>query len=262
VKGSNLRLSNRVALITGAGSGIGKAMALHFANEGADLILGDLNGESAQEAAKTIESLGRRALPLKVDISQLEEVQSMVNKAYETFERIDILINNAGIFPVPSPVIKLPEKVFDQCIAVNLRGTFLCSKYIGQKMIRQKNISGSELRGKIINIASMAGKEGWSLSSVYCASKFGVIGLTQAMAKEVAPHVTVNAICPGLVKTPLWGPAQDRLNEVAEAMKINIYMKRFSVPEDVTPLAVFLAASDSDYITGQSFDVSGGITFH
>ncbi len=155
-----MRLSSRVMLVTGAGSGIGRAMALHFAKEGADIVLGDLKVESAQETAKSIESLGRRALPLKVDISHLEEVQSMVAKAYETFERIDILVNNAGIFPVPAPVIKLPEKVFDQCIAINLRGTFLCSKYIGQKMIHQKNIPGSELRGKIINIASMAGEEG------------------------------------------------------------------------------------------------------
>jgi NAD(P)-dependent dehydrogenase (short-subunit alcohol dehydrogenase family) len=258
---TSLRLKDRIAVITGAGSGIGRAMALHFAKEGANIVIADLNLESAQETAKSIEALQKKTLALKVDISNLDDVQNLVNKTYEAFERVDILVNNAGIFPLGYPLIKLPEDIFDQCVAVNLRGTFLCSKYFGQKMTRQKNIPESNLRGKIVNISSMAGKEGWPLASVYCATKFGVIGLTQAMAKEVAPRVTVNAICPGLIKTPLWGPAEDRLNEVAETMKVTMYMKRFGMPEDVTPLAVFLASSDSDYITGETFDVSGGIIF-
>ncbi len=256
------RLKGRIALITGAGSGIGRAMAMHFAREGADLIITDINLVSAQETAKNIEKVGQKSLPIEVDVSKLEDVKRMAETAYQTFERIDILVNNAGIFPAGYDLIKLPEELFDRCIAVNLRGTFLCSKYIGQKMLRQKNMSESELRGKIINISSMAGKEGWPMSSVYCASKFGVIGLTQSMAKELAPRLTVNAICPGLIKTPLWGPAEDRLDEVAKTMKVTIDMKRFGTPEDVSPLALFLASSESDYITGQAFNVTGGIIFH
>jgi NAD(P)-dependent dehydrogenase (short-subunit alcohol dehydrogenase family) len=257
-----LRLENRIALITGAGSGIGRAMALKFAQEGADIIIADWNLEAAQDTAKNIEELGRKSLAMKTNISKMSEVQNMVNNVYEAFERVDILVNNAGIFPTGDPLVKLQEEVFDQCVAINLRGTYLCSKYMGQKMLRQKKMSESELRGKIINLSSMAGKEGFALSSVYCATKFAVLGLTQAMAKEVAPRMTVNAICPGIIKTPLWGRAEERLAELPPVMKVNIYMQRIGTPEDVTPLAVFLASAESDYITGQAFNVTGGIVFH
>jgi NAD(P)-dependent dehydrogenase (short-subunit alcohol dehydrogenase family) len=257
-----LRLENRIALITGAGSGIGRAIALKFAQEGADIIIADWNLEAAQDTAKNIEELGRKSLAMKTNISKMSEVQNMVNNVYEAFERVDILVNNAGIFPTGDPLVKLQEEVFDQCVAINLRGTYLCSKYMGQKMLRQKKMSESELRGKIINLSSMAGKEGFALSSVYCATKFAVLGLTQAMAKEVAPRMTVNAICPGIIKTPLWGRAEERLAELPPVMKVNIYMQRIGTPEDVTPLAVFLASAESDYITGQAFNVTGGIVFH
>ncbi|HUX98914.1 MAG TPA: SDR family oxidoreductase [Candidatus Deferrimicrobium sp.] len=257
-----LRLENRIALITGSGSGIGRAMALLFAQEGSDVIVADWNFETAQDTVDKIHQLDRKSFALKVDVSKADEVQKMVNKIYDTVERVDILVNNAGIFPTGDPVVKLSEEVFDQCISINLRGTFLCSKYLGQKMLRQKKMRESDLRGKIINISSMAGKEGFALSSVYCATKFAVLGLTQAMAKEVAPRMTVNAICPGIIRTPLWGRAEERLAELPPVMKVNIYMQRIGTPEDVTPLAVFLASSESDYITGQAFNVTGGIIFH
>ncbi len=259
---STKRLENQVALITGGGRGIGRAIARIFAKEGANIVIAELNLEGAQETAKIVETLGSKTLIVKSDVSKTEDVLELTEKAYEAFERVDILVNNAGVFPTGIPLIQLPEDVFDQCIAINLRGTFLCSKYLGKKMLRQKKIPGSDLRGKIINISSMAGKEGFDLSSAYSASKFGIIGLTQSMAKEVAPRMTVNAICPGLIKTPLWGRAEERLDELPETWTLKVHMKRIGTPEDVAPLALFLASTDSDYITGQAFNVTGGIIFH
>ena len=259
---TSLRLKGRVALITGAGKGIGQIMAMKFAQEGANIIIADIDLDAAEGVAQEIQRLGRRSLALKTNVADSSDVQSMVEKVYETFDRIDILVNNAGIFPTGDPLTKLSEEVFDRCVAINLRGTFLCSKYMGKKMRRQSSIPGSTLRGKIINMSSMAGKEGWGLSSAYCATKFGVVGLTQAMAKEVAPHMTVNAICPGIIRTSLWGRAEDRLEELPKAWNIDLLLKRIGTPEDVAPVAVFLASSDSDYITGQALNVTGGIVFH
>ncbi|MHA1358602.1 MAG: SDR family NAD(P)-dependent oxidoreductase [Candidatus Helarchaeota archaeon] len=256
------RLAGRNALITGAARGIGRAIALKFAAEGANIIVTDLDLKNSQITAKQINKLGQESISLKVDVSKTESVQDMVDQAYNAFERIDILVNNAGIFPTGDPLIKLAETTFDQCIAINLRGTFLCSKYVGLRMTRQKRMAGSNLKGKIINLSSMAGKEGFALSSVYCATKFGVLGMTQAMAKEMAPRITVNAICPGIIKTSLWGRAEERLEELPSTMDVKIYLKRIGSPEDVAPIALFLASSESDYITGQAFNVTGGIIFH
>ncbi len=256
------RLNGCVALITGAARGIGRAIALKFAENGANIVVADQNVSTAQNTAKEIRNLGEEAIVLEVDVSKSESVQQMVAQAYESYDRVDILINNAGIFPTGDPLIKLAEETFDRCVAINLRGTFLCSKYMGIRMARQKKIKGSSLKGKIINLSSMAGKTGFALSSVYCATKFGVIGMTQAMAKEMAPRITVNAICPGIIKTPLWGRAEERLEELPPAMDVKVFMKRIGTPEDVAPLALFLASSDSDYITGQAFNVTGGIVFH
>ncbi|NVM54930.1 MAG: SDR family oxidoreductase, partial [Candidatus Helarchaeota archaeon] len=246
---TSARLENRIVLITGAGRGIGQAIAIRFAQESADVIIADIDPVGAQETASTIKELDQECLVLEVDVSKSDDVQKMTNKVYETFNRVDILVNNAGIIQAGDPLVKLPEALFDKVVAINLRGTYLCSKYVGQKMLRQKKMLGSKLRGKIINLSSMAGKEGYAFSSVYCATKFGIIGLTQAMAKEVAPRITVNAICPGIIKTSLWGPLEERLSEIPSTMNINIYMKRTGTPEDITPMAIFLASPDSDYIT-------------
>ena len=251
-----------MALITGAGRGIGRAMAIQFAKEGANIIVADVDLEGGKETTALVEELGRESLFIEVDVSKSDDVQIMVANAYEAFERVDILVNNAGILPAGTSLVQLSEEVFDRCVAINLRGTFLCSKYMGKKMLRQKRIPGSSLRGKIINMSSVAGKEGWDLLSAYCATKFGVLGLTQAMAKEVAPRITVNAICPGIIKTSLWGHAEAKLDEVPKTMNINLLLKRIGTPEDVAPVAVFLASSESDYITGQALNVTGGIIFH
>ncbi|MHA1579722.1 MAG: SDR family NAD(P)-dependent oxidoreductase [Candidatus Freyarchaeota archaeon] len=193
---SEQRLGGRVALITGAGSGVGRAISVRYAKEGADILVNDINLEGANETAKMIRELGRKALVIWADVGNSAEVEAMVEKAYNEWGRIDILVNNAGISRLPYLIIEQTEVEWDRVINTNLKGTWLCSKFVALRMLKQEKRFGS-LRGKIINIASIAGKTALPHIGAYCASKFGVIGLTQVLAKELAPDITVNAICPG-----------------------------------------------------------------
>jgi 3-oxoacyl-[acyl-carrier protein] reductase len=268
------RLENKVALITGAASGIGLGIAKKFAKEGADIIIADIFFRSLDkiEEIKTeleseINSFGRNALILKIDVTKSDQVQEMVNGSIEKFNRIDVLVNNAGIMPPTSlkMIINMEENEWKRIIDVNLNGVFLCSKFVAKQMIKQKDRSNpNKIRGKIINISSVEGRQGTALLGAYCASKFGIIAITQTLAKELAKKkILVNAICPGGVKTPLMGPLADAVvGDLGSIIGQKPLINRPAMPEDVANLATFLASEESNYITGQSINVCGGMQFY
>jgi len=250
-----------VAIITGGGRGIGRGIALAFAKEGADIVIGDIRFQKAREVAKEIKALGRGALPLKVDVTKNGQVNDMVEKTFDEFGRIDILVNNAGIIS-KTYVKDMDEKSWDAVISVNLKGTFLCSKAVIPYMIKQRS-------GKIINISSIAGKRGSVGLAHYCASKFGVIGFTQSLALELAEYnINVNAICPGILETYMWTdvltpwrakkeglPEEEAWQKTIDAIPLG----RPQMPEDIGRMAVFLASEDARNLTGQAINVCGGL---
>ena len=256
-----MRLSGKIALITGANKGIGKAIALAFAREGADIAAAARDIPTLEEVAGQIRSLGRRVLVVKCDVSKSSEVQEMVKKTVETFGRIDILVNNAGVV-TRAFVVNMTEDEWDYNLDVNTKGTFLCSKFIAQQMIKQGK------GGKIVNIASRAGRVGVAGLAHYSASKFAVVGFTQALAVELAFYkVNVNAICPGKIATEMMAreivwEAKERGVSIAEIEKEQygpVPWGRPGTPEDIAAAAVFLASPESDYITGTTINVTGGI---
>ena len=273
-------LEGRVALVTGASRprGIGRAIALRLAREGADVVVADLPApfadfpeygvgsvEQAEAVAEEIRRLGRRALALPVDVTDSELVQEMVERALETFGRLDILVNNAGGVVGPAPVVKMEEAAWRKTLDINVTGTFLCSRAVAAHMIQRGE------GGKIINIASAAAKVGTPWLSAYCAAKAAVIAFTRVLALELAPYrINVNAACPGDVDTDLqrWGwqlEAQVRgipYEEVLRQATERIPLGRLSVPDDVANLVAFLASSESDYMTGQAVNVTGGVVMH
>ncbi|NVM31076.1 MAG: SDR family oxidoreductase [Candidatus Helarchaeota archaeon] len=265
---------NKVALITGGASGIGRGIAKKFAQEGADIIIFDVFLRSPDKIEETkaeleseIKSFGREALILEVDVSNSTQVEEMVNKSIEKFNKIDILVNNAGIAPPHSlgAIIYTKEEVWKRIIDVNLNGVFYCSKYVAKKMIRQRDKSNPDkIRGKIINMSSVEGRVGHAGLGAYSVSKFGIRAITMTLAKELAHRkILVNAICPGSVKTPLLGPLADALvGEIGTVLGAKPLLDRAATPEDVANLALFLASEESNYITGQSINVCGGMQFY
>ncbi len=254
-----MKLKDRIAIVTGAGHGIGRGIALRLAHEGCKLMVSDIDLDSAKKTAGEIEEAGREVIFARTDVSDSFQVEEMVKKTNEKFGRIDILVNNAGIITV-GHITKLTEEEWDRCIAINLRGAFLCSKAAAPIMIEQKS-------GHIINMSSKSGKQGGLWLSAYCASKFGIIGLTQSLALDLAEYgITVNAICPGIIFTQQWEKLM-----VEYARKLNIpesevkshYVKKIPLgrdgtAEDVANVVVFLASDEAGYMTGQAVNVSGG----
>jgi NAD(P)-dependent dehydrogenase (short-subunit alcohol dehydrogenase family) len=255
-----LKLRGKVSIITGGGRGIGRGIALAQAEEGANIVIGDILSQEANEVVKAVEAKGCGALAFKLNVTDIQEVSNMVKRTIEHFGRIDILVNSAGIVSRVL-VTDLDEDTWDEVIDVNLKGTFLCCKAVLPAMIGQNH-------GKIINISSVAGKTGRVGMSHYCASKFGVIGFTKSLALEVAKYdINVNAICPGIVETYMWTdvltPWLAKSKEVAEdeAWKREIQsipLGRPQTPQDMGKLAVFLASEDARNITGQAINVCGG----
>lgn len=255
-----MRLKNRVAIITGAAEGIGKAIAIDFEKEGAKVVIADMNFEKAQQTATQI---GANAFAVKVNVTKADEVEEMVKAAIAYFGKIDILVNNAGVVR-KGWVENLPESVWDEVISTNLKGTFLCSQAVLPEM-KKNNY------GRIVIISSIAGKQGEAAGSAYCSSKFGQIGFTQALALEVAKHnITVNAICPGPIPTTLgeYGIREDaklRGQDADEFRDWFISRTPFGVqgtPEQVARMAVFVASDDCDFSTGSAFNCNGGIIMH
>ena len=244
-----MKLTGKVALVTGAAQGIGRAIALLLARNGADIVVSDINLEKAEETAKEIRAIGPKATAVKVDVSNLSEVERMVEAIIEKLAKIDILVNNAGITR-DKLILRMTEEDWDAVLGVNLKGTFNCTKTVIRHMAKQRS-------GKIVNIASVVGEMGNAGQANYSASKAGVIGLTKTIAREYAQRgINVNAIAPGYIETPM----TDALPEKAkEELKKLIPMERLGKPEDVAEAVLFLVCEESSYITGQVLNVNGGI---
>ncbi|MHA1263605.1 MAG: SDR family NAD(P)-dependent oxidoreductase [Candidatus Helarchaeota archaeon] len=254
---SGHRLEGKRVLVTGAGSGIGRAIAELFAREGAVIAINDINSIQAKETAEVIKNIGQNSLIVVADVSDADQVKQMVKTCWEKLGQIDILVNNAGIGASFTSVIHMKEEIWDRIIKVNLKSVFLVSKYVGRKMIKNK-AAPNQLRGKIINLSSMRGRMGRSGFGAYSAAKAGIISLTQTMAQELGgKRITVNAICPGLIHTPIYGNISIE-NLAGSSLETCLRYKPVGLPEDVAKVALFLASSDSDFTTGQSIAVSGG----
>lgn len=242
-------LGNKVALVTGAGRGIGRAIALTLAQQGADVAVVDLNQADVENVAAEIEQLGRRSLALTGSVSNAADVEDFIKKTSDEFGKIDILVNNAGITR-DTLLMRMKEEDWDAVINVNLKGAFLCTKAVTRIMMKQKY-------GRIVNISSVVGVMGNAGQANYSASKAGVIGLTKSAARELASrNITVNAIAPGFIVTSM----TDVLSEdVKGKLKEQIPMGRLGMPEDIANTVVFLASDAASYITGQTIAVDGGM---
>jgi len=244
-----MRLKDKVALITGAAGGIGREIALKFALEGADIVVGDINLEKATKTQSDIEALGRKALALELDVTDYAKLTQGINKILDKFGKVDILVNNAGITK-DNLMLRMGDAEWDAVISVNLKGTFNCTKAVSRLMIKQRY-------GKIINIASIIGIIGNAGQANYSASKAGIIALTKTAAKELASrNINVNAVAPGFIQTEMTARLPEDLKQ---KMQEAIPLGRFGSPVDVAAICVFLASEEASYITGQTIIVDGGM---
>ncbi len=250
------RLAGHAAIVTGAGRGIGREIARRFAREGCAVVVNDLDASGVEAAAAEIRAFGGHSLAAAADVSCRGEVERLIGESIVHFGYIDILVNNAGVIGF-SPFLEMAEEEWDRIYAVNVKGVFLCCQAIGRHMRERAE-------GTIINIASIAGKTAGLFAPHYASSKAAVINLTQALARELAPHrVRVNAICPGFVETEMLtdfeGTQARRLGLEEKAVK-DSYLQlsgwhRMGTPSDIADLAVFLASGEAGYVTGQAINV-------
>jgi meso-butanediol dehydrogenase/(S,S)-butanediol dehydrogenase/diacetyl reductase len=258
-----MSINGKVALVTGAGQGIGRAIALRLANDGADIAITDLNEAKMNDVAKEVRAVGRKATVFKADVSNRDEVYAAIDHAEKELGGFDIMVNNAGIAQI-QPIADVTPDEFDKIMRVNVAGVLWGIQAAAQKFRQRKQ------KGKIISASSIAGHEGFPLLGVYAATKFAVRALTQAAAKEFASDgITVNAYCPGVVGTDMWVEIDRRMAEITGAKIGESYDKfvggialgRAQTPEDVAAFVSYLAGPDSDYMTGQAPLIDGGLVY-
>ncbi|MGB0389220.1 MAG: glucose 1-dehydrogenase [Ardenticatenaceae bacterium] len=248
------QFSEKVALVTGAGSGIGRATALGFAQEGAKVLVSDVTVDTGEETVRLIEQAGGEASFIRADVANADEVAAMVQGAVAAYGRLDVAINNAGIGGAWSRVADYPFEGWHQVIAVNLTGVFYCMHHEIQQMLAQGG-------GAIVNISSIAGLRGLAKSSAYSASKHGVLGLTKSAALEYArKNIRINAVCPVFTRTPLFEKMFDLGVGLEEKLKRNIPMKRYGTPEDIAKAIIWLCSEDAGFVTGVAMPLDGGMT--
>ena len=245
-----MSLAGKVAVVTGAARGIGKAVAAHLASEGASVVIADINGKAAGETAAELEATGRTAMGCPLDVTNPAQVAAMVEAVLARYGRIDILVNNAGITR-DALILRMKEEEWDQVLSVNLDGAFHCARAVLRPMLKQKQ------GGRIINIASVVGSMGNAGQANYVASKAGLIGLTKALAREVASRsITVNAVSPGFIETEMTAGLPDNAKQ---AYLSQIPLARFGTPAEVAAAVGFLTSEGAGYITGQVIHVNGGM---
>jgi NAD(P)-dependent dehydrogenase (short-subunit alcohol dehydrogenase family) len=258
-----LELEGQAAIVTGAGRGIGRAIALELASLGADVVVAEINEAGAARTAEEVRAAGRRAIALGTDVTKKSDLAAMVDRTMGEFGRIDVLVNNAGIYRAAA-VLAIDEAHWDAVMDINARAVFFASQAVLPAMVAAK-------RGAIVNLASMAGKLGTTSSLVYAASKSAVISITRSLALSFAADgIRVNCVCPGYVQTDMWSLVERGVSEVLGTTpeELNrqrlaqIPLGRWEQPEDVAKVVGFLASEKSGYITGEAVNVSGGLVMH
>ena len=257
--------SKKVAVITGSGQGIGKALAQRLAKDGFAIVVSDINGETLAEAEKEFKNSGFEVSSFVGNVSKLEDQKALVQHAADTFGKVDVFINNAGIEGQVAPITEIDPQKVDAVFDINVKGVLYGINAAANQMIKQGN------GGKIINACSIAGQEGFEMLGPYSASKFAVKGLTQTAAKELAKYkITVNSYCPGIVGTSMWERLDEQMMKFLGTKKGEAFAKysegialgRTQTPEDVANLVSFLASPNADYITGQNILTDGGMVFN
>ncbi len=247
-------LKDKVALVTGASSGIGRASALAFARQGAKVALADVNAEGGEETTEMIKEAGGEGVFIYADVSRPADVEAMVNKAIEVYGRLDCAFNNAGILAGSGSIHEVPEEHWDRVMAVNLKGVWLCMKHEIPRMLKQ----GS---GAIVNTASLAGLVGERGNAIYTASKHGVVGLTRSAALQYAKSgIRINAVCPGFVRTAMIDPIIAQRPEFGPALDARHPVGRIGTPEEIAAAVVWLCSDAASFVTGHAMAIDGGYT--
>lgn len=255
-----MRLAGKSAIVTGAGRGIGKATALRFAREGADVLVPDLDPASSEQTAGEVQALGRKGFSMQMDVTRMADIQRMVDIAMQAFGKIDILVNNAGI-TIVRDMLKLTEAEWDRTMGINAKAVFFCLQAVAREMVKRQS-------GVILNASSISGRAGKPMLVDYCASKFAVIAITQSAALYLAKYgIRVNAVAPGIVDTAMWeqidrewGALEGKPpGEMKRTRVAAVPLGRIETPEDVANLYTFLASDEASYITGQTYNVCGGL---
>ncbi|KAA1050869.1 (S)-acetoin forming diacetyl reductase [Pseudocitrobacter sp. 73] len=265
-----MSLEKKVAVVTGAGQGIGRAVALRLAKDGFSIGSLDFNGEAAKETVKLIEEAGGEALAVVVDVADREQMFTAVDQVAAKFGRIDVMVNNAGLGPA-TPIEDITPEIYHKVFDVNVGGVYWGIQAAIKHFKKRTPAKAGDVVGKIINASSQAGQVGNPDLAVYGATKFAVRGITQTAAKDLAKYgITVNAYCPGIVRTPMMeGIAQKVADENGQSLEWglqqwakSVTLGRISEPEDVAACVSYLAGTDSDYMTGQALIIDGGMVFN